>query len=94
MSAFFAYMSRLKLISRWGLMHDTIPENDAEHSLQVAMMAHMLALMGREQYGRDVDPDRVAVLAMYHDASEIFTGDLPTPVKHHDRLLRNAYHEL
>ena len=65
--AFFAYLSRLKLISRWSLMRNTQPENDAEHSLQVAMIAHTIALIGRERYRRDVDPEHVLSLAVYHE---------------------------
>ena len=92
--AFFAYLSRLKLISRWSLMRNTQPENDAEHSLQVAMIAHAIAVIGRSRYGRDVDPEHVLSLAVYHDATEVMTGDLPTPVKYHNDELRGAYRRL
>ena len=92
--SFFAHMARLKLISRWSLMRNTQPENDAEHSLQVAMIAHGIAVIGRERYGRAVDPDRVLALAVYHDATEVMTGDLPTPVKYHSDTLRGAYKQL
>lgn len=89
---FFAFMARLKLIRRWSLMRNTQQENDAEHSLQVAMIAHAIAVIGRNRYGRDVDPEHVLALAVYHDASEAVTGDLPTPVKYHSAELRDAYH--
>ncbi len=92
--AFFAYLSRLKLISRWSLMRNTQPENDAEHSLQVAMIAHAIAVIGRDRYGRETDPEHVLTLAVYHDATEVMTGDLPTPVKYHNEELRSAYHRL
>jgi len=92
--AFFAYLSRLKLISRWSLMRNTQPENDAEHSLQVAMIAHAIAVLARERYGRNVNPEHVLSLAVYHDATEVMTGDLPTPVKYHSEELRGAYHRL
>ena len=92
--AFFAYLSRLKLISRWSLMRNTQPENDAEHSLQVAMIAHAIAVIGRSRYARDVDPEHVLSLAVYHDATEVMTGDLPTPVKYHNDELRGAYRRL
>ena len=92
--AFFAYLSLLKLIRRWSLMRNTLPENDAEHSLQVAMIAHAIAVIGRDRYHRDTDPEHVLTLAVYHDATEVMTGDLPTPVKYHNEELRNAYHRL
>ena len=91
---FFAYLSRLKLIRRWGLMRNTHTENDAEHSLQVAMIAHGIAIMGRDRYAREVDPEHVLALAVYHDATEVLTGDLPTPVKYHSSELRRAYRQL
>ena len=91
---FFAYLSRLKLITRWSLMRNTQPENDAEHSLQVAMIAHCIAIIGRNQYARPVNPEHVLSLAVYHDATEVMTGDLPTPVKYHSEELRDAYHRL
>lgn len=94
MHHFFAYLSRLKFIRRWGLMRSTQPENDAEHSLQVAMIAHGIAVMGRDRYGRDVDPEHVLALAVYHDATEVITGDLPTPVKYHSPELRTSYKQL
>ena len=91
---FFACLSRLKLIRRWSLMRNTVPENDAEHSLQVAMIAHALAVIARERYGRNVNPEHVLSLAVYHDATEVMTGDLPTPVKYHNDELRGAYRRL
>ena len=90
----FAYLSRLKLIRRWSLMRNTQPENDAEHSLQVAMIAHALALIARDRYGKDVNPEHVLTLAVYHDATEVMTGDLPTPVKYNSPELRGAYRRL
>ena len=91
---FFAYLSRLKLIRRWSLMRNTVPENDAEHSLQVAMIAHAIAVIARDRYGKQVDPEHVLSLAVYHDATEVMIGDLPTPVKYHSEELRGAYHRL
>ena len=91
---FFAYLSRLRLIQRWSLMRNTVPENDAEHSLQVAMIAHAIAVIARDRYGKKVDPEHVLSLAVYHDATEVMTGDLPTPVKYHNEELRGAYHRL
>ena len=91
---FFAYLSRLRLIRRWSLMRNTVPENDAEHSLQVAMIAHAIAVIARDRYGKKVNPEHVLSLAVYHDATEVMTGDLPTPVKYHNDELRGAYHQL
>ena len=91
---FFAYISRMKLIQRWGLMRNTMPENDMEHALQCAMIAHALALMGNARYGRAYHPEHVMALAVYHDASEVITGDLPTPVKHHNPAIRQEYNKL
>lgn len=92
--AFFAYLSRLRLIRRWSLMRNTQPENDAEHSLQVAMIAHAMAVIARDRYGKAVDPEHVLSLAVYHDATEVMTGDLPTPVKYNSEELRGAYRRL
>lgn len=94
MHHFFAYLSRLKFIRRWGLMRNTQPENDAEHSLQVAMIAHGIAVIARDRYGRDVDPEHVLALAVYHDATEVLTGDMPTPVKYHSKELRASYKQV
>ena len=77
MSHFFAYLSRMKLIERWSLMHNTRRENVQEHSLQVAMIAHALALTKNKHFGGEVNPERVALLAVYHDSAEVFTGDMP-----------------
>ena len=89
---FFALMSRMRFITRWGLMRNTFPENIQEHSHQVAVLAHALALIRREILKLDgPDPDRCAVAALYHDASEILTGDLPTPIKYYNSEIRNAY---
>lgn len=91
---FFAYMSRLKYIARWGLMRSTIPENDAEHTLQTAMIAHALALIRQDIFHEWADPEHCAMLALYHDASEVFTGDLPTPVKYFTPGLHEKYEEI
>lgn len=81
-SHFFAYLARMKYIQRWGLMRNTRQENIQEHSLQVAMVAHGLAVIDNRMFGGDVDPARTALLAVFHDAEEVITGDLPTPVKY------------
>jgi 5'-deoxynucleotidase len=91
MSHLFAYLARMKFIRRWGLMHSTYPENIQEHSLRVAQIAHTLALVKNRLYGGCVDPGRVAALALYHDASEVLTGDLPTPVKTFNPEIKAAY---
>ena len=91
---FFAYVSRLRYIRRWGLMRSVMPENDAEHSLQVAMIAHALAIMGRDNYGRQVNPEHVLALGVYHDVSEVITGDMPTPVKYQTDELRRSYKDV
>ena len=91
---FFAYVSRLRYIRRWGLMRSVMPENDAEHSLQVAMIAHAIAIMGRDRYGRTVTPEHVLALGVYHDVSEVITGDMPTPVKYQTDELRRSYKDV
>lgn len=88
---FFALMARMKHIRRWGLMRSNLPENVSEHSHMVAMLAHALAVLEREKFGGSVDAGKVAVAALYHDAPEILTGDLPTPVKYDNPALQTAY---
>jgi 5'-deoxynucleotidase len=94
MSHVFAYLSRMKFIKRWGLMHNTYPENIQEHSLRVAMIAHALAIIRNRLYGGTVDPARVAVLGLYHDAGEVLIGDLPAPVKHFNPEIKRAYGDI
>jgi len=91
MSHFFAYLSRMRFIRRWGLMHSAYPENVQEHSLRVAQIAHALAIIRNRLFGGDIDPERTAVLALYHDASEVLTGDLPTPIKNFNPEILRAY---
>jgi 5'-deoxynucleotidase len=91
MSHFFAYLFRMKFIRRWGLMYSTYPENVQEHSLRVAQIAHALAEIRNRLYGGQVNAERAAVLALYHDASEVLTGDLPTPVKYFNPDIAVAY---
>ena len=90
-SHFFAHLSRLKLINRWPLMRNVRTENVSEHSLQVAMVAHALAAIKNRKFGGQVNPERIALLAMYHDASEVLTGDLPTPVKYFNSQIAQEY---
>ncbi len=91
MNPFFAYLNRLKLIQRWGLMRNAIPENDLEHSMQCALISHALAVLAKERYSRAIEPQTAATLALYHDASEVLTGDLPTPVKYKNTEIKKAY---
>ena len=92
MNEFYALMGRMRYITRWGLMRNTFSENIQEHSHQVAVLAHALALIRREILGLEgPDPDKCAVAALYHDASEILTGDMPTPIKYYDPDIKTAY---
>lgn len=90
-SHFLAILSRMKYIERWALMRSSRPENLSEHALDVALIAHVLASLGNARHGRHLDADRAAVLGLFHDASEIITGDMPTPVKYHDAAINEAY---
>lgn len=94
MSSFFAFLKRMRFINRWSLMRNTERENIQEHSLEVAMIAHNLAALRNEYFGGSVDLNKVAVIAMYHEVSEIFTGDMPTPIKYFDPKLRSLYGEI
>ena len=92
---FYALLGRMRYINRWGLMRNSFSENIQEHSHQVAVLAHALALIRREILGLDgPDPDRCAVAALYHDASEIITGDMPTPIKYHNAAIKDAYKQV
>jgi len=93
-SHFFAYVSRMRFIQRWALMRNTAPENVQEHSHQVAVLAHALAVIRNEKFGGCVDAGQVAAAALYHDASEIITGDLPTPIKYYNPAIRGAYKDV
>lgn len=91
---FYAMMSRMKNIYRWGLMRNTRQENLSEHSLETAQIAHALAIIGKKRLGKQVNPETVAVAAMYHDTTEIITGDLPTPIKYYNSEIKNAYKQI
>jgi 5'-deoxynucleotidase len=94
MSHFFAYLSRMRFIGRWGLMHSTRPENIQEHSLRVAMIAHALAIVRNRLFDGGVSPERLAVLGLYHDATEVLTGDLPRPVKYFNPEIESSYRRI
>lgn len=91
---FFAYMSRMRFIQRWALMRNSFAENVQEHSHTVAILAHALAVIRNRYFGGDVDEGSVAVAALYHDAPEILTGDMPTPIKYHNPAIRDAYRQV
>lgn len=93
-NSFFAVFFRQKYINRWGLMRNVMNENLSTHAAEVSCVAHALALIGNTYFGKNYDADRVAVLALYHDMPEVFTGDLPTPVKYANTALRQCYAEL
>ena len=91
---FFAIMSRMKYIHRWALMNNTRLENISEHSLTVAMLAHALAVISNKRLGNSLNAEHAATIALFHDCSEIITGDLPTPIKYSSKTLRNAYKDI
>ena len=91
---FFAFLSRMRYISRWGLMRSTVPENIQEHSLDVAVIAHALTMIRNTYFEGSLDPSRAALYGIFHDASEIFTGDMPTPVKHFNPNFKRSFHQL
>ncbi len=91
---FFAMVNRMKLIDRWALMRNTSKENIAEHSHSVAVIAHALALIGNKEFGKNYNADRAAVLALYHDTTEVITGDMPTPVKYYNDEINNVYKDI
>ncbi len=91
---FFAFLSRMRYISRWGLMRNTVPENIQEHSLDVAVIAHALVMISNTYFEGSLDPSRAALYGIFHDASEIFTGDMPTPVKHFNPNFKRSFHQL
>ena len=93
-SSFFAYIFRMRYIVRWALMRNTRTENVEEHSYEVAVLAHALAVVGQEIFHKDVNPDRVATAALFHDAPEIITGDLPTPIKYFNPAIKSAYDQV
>ena len=94
MSNFFAMVNRMKLINRWSLMRNTAKENIAEHSHNVAVIAHALCTIGNTKFGKSYDSERCAVLALYHDLTEVITGDMPTPVKYYNSEIQDVYKDI
>ncbi len=93
-STFFAAVSRMKYIERWALMRSSRAETLSEHSLEVSMIAHALCTIGNVRYKRHLDAERAALIGLYHDVSEIITGDMPTPVKYYNADIKNAYKDV
>jgi 5'-deoxynucleotidase len=93
-SGFFAMLSRMKFIERWALMRNSRQENISEHSLEVSILAHALAVISNERLGGRLNVERVALLAIFHDATEIITGDMPTPIKYYNRKIQGAFKEV
>ncbi len=92
--SFGAMLSRMKYIDRWALMRNSTKENISEHSLEVAMLAHLLAVIGRVRFGKDLDADKAALIGIYHDSTEIITGDMPTPIKYYSDEMRDTFKEI
>ena len=90
-SHFFAYISKIRWIIRWGLKRNAIPENVMEHSWEVATIAHAMAVIGNKRFGASYDANAVATAALYHDVSEVITGDMPTPIKYHSASMQKAF---
>lgn len=93
-SHFLATLSRMKYIERWALMRNSRPENLSEHSLEVSMIAHTLCVIGNARYGKNLNAEKAALIGIYHDASEIITGDMPTPIKYYNKDIRDAFKEV
>lgn len=93
-SPFFSYLYRMRYIKRWSLMRNTVKENVAEHSFQVALLTHALCSIANDVYGKQVPTEQAVVLALFHDVTEVFTGDIPTPVKHHSSGLLDNFRQL
>ena len=91
---FYATISRMKYIDRWALMRNTRQENLSEHSLEVAMIAHALCVIGNTRYGKTLDAEHAAMIGIYHDASEIITGDMPTPIKYYNKDIKDAFKDI
>lgn len=91
---FFAMVNRMKYIDRWALMPNARKENIAEHSHSVAVIAHALALIGNKEFGKNYNPERAALLALYHDTTEVITGDMPTPVKYYNDEIKSVYKDI
>ncbi|MEG2159339.1 MAG: 5'-deoxynucleotidase, partial [Clostridia bacterium] len=94
MYKFFAYLNRMKYINRWSLMHSTVNENIMEHSQHVAVVAHALATISNLYFGGNLDANAITVKALFHETSEVITGDLPTPIKYYNREINSAYKDL
>ncbi|MFI3166808.1 MAG: 5'-deoxynucleotidase [Bacillota bacterium] len=94
MNTFFAYLNRMKYIERWALMRSTRKENIMEHSQQVAVIAHALCEIGNTYFGKKYDTNQIAVVALFHECSEVITGDLPTPIKYYNKEINSAYKDL
>ena len=92
--SFFAYIFRMRYIARWALMRNTRTENVEEHSYEAAVLAHALAVIGRDVFHKDTDPDKAAAAALFHDAPEIITGDMPTPIKYYNPDIKTAYKQV
>lgn len=93
-SHFFAYISKIRWVVRWGLKRNAIPENVMEHSWEVSTIAHAMALIGNQRFGANYDANLVATTALYHDVSEVITGDMPTPIKYHSLGMQKAFKEV
>ncbi len=93
-NSFYAMLARMKYIERWGLMRNSVRENDSEHSLDVAIIAHALAVIGNHRFGKHYDTEHVALLGIFHDCTEIITGDMPTPIKYENQELKDAYKQI
>lgn len=92
--SFFAMLARMKYIERWALMRNSVKENISEHSLEVAIIAHALALLGNKRLQKNYEPEHVALLGIYHDCTEIITGDMPTPIKYENSEIQSAYKQI